>query len=192
MLDQKETKENLRAGFAVDRKPYTDDYDYDADSDLEEDEDWDSSDAEDSRVVLEKGKSNQSDSGTLVDSQNSDAKDDESSDIISVSDMDSLLSDSVDTKAKAEVAATPTPTHIGTVAVIDDVAFVTWVCSSFSQCGLSDLLRQVPGTTSLLVHKRDRICTMGIRGKTEGTRSGGNCRTVRNTKAITEIHLPAG
>ena len=127
MLDQKEAKENLRAGFPLDRKPYTDDYDYDADSDLEEDEDWDSSDAEDSRVVLEKGKSSQSDSSTLVDSQNSDAKDDESSDIISVSDMDSLLSDPVDTKTKAEVAPAPTPTHIGTVIVIDGVAFVTWV-----------------------------------------------------------------
>ena len=125
MLDQKEIKENLRTGFPVDRRPYTDDYDYDADSDLEEDDDWDSSDTEDPQVVPENGKVDQSDSATLIGSKNSDGKDNGSSDIISVSDVDSLFSDSVDTKAKAEATTTPTPAHIGTTIVIDDVAFVT-------------------------------------------------------------------
>ena len=125
MLGRKENKENLRTQFPVDRKPYTDDYDYDADSDLEEDEDWDSSDIEDIQVDPSKGKSDKSDSATLAGSQNSDAKDSEYSDSFSISDMDSRFSDSVDMKAETEVAATPNPTHIGTVVVIEDVAFVT-------------------------------------------------------------------
>ena len=125
MLDQKETRENLRAQFPTDRKPYTCDYDYDADSDFEEDEDWDSSDIEDIQAVPSKGKNDKSDSATLVGSQNQDAKDSESSDIISVSDMDSVFSDSVDTKAETEATVTSNPTHIGTVVVIEDVTFVT-------------------------------------------------------------------
>ena len=67
MLDRRETKENLRAGFPIDKKHYSDDYDYDADSDLEEDEDLNSSGAEDSQVVPEgPGKSDQSDSSSEV------------------------------------------------------------------------------------------------------------------------------
>ena len=123
MLDQKKTKENLRTGFPVDRKPYTVGYDYHADSDLEEDEDWDFSHVEGSQVVSGEGGRAKSDSGTLVDYKNSDAKGNESSDIISISDVDSLFLDSVDTKTEAE--APITPTHIGTVIVIDDVALVT-------------------------------------------------------------------
>ena len=130
MLDQKETKENLRTGFPVDRRPYTDDYDYDADSDLEEDDDWDSSDTEDSRVAPENGKVDQSDSAILVCNKNPATKNNESSDIISISDVDSLFSDSVDANVKAEAATTPTSAHIGTTVVIDDVAFVTYVCCS--------------------------------------------------------------
>ena len=121
----KETKENLRTGFPVDRKPYTGDYDYDDDSDLEEDEDWDSPDVEDFQAVPENGKNDRSDSATVVDTRNSDAKGNESPDTISVSDVDSLFSYSDDTKARAEATVAPTPTHIGTVVVIEDVAFVT-------------------------------------------------------------------
>ena len=157
MLDQKETKENLRTGFPVDRKPYTDDYDYDDDSDLEEDEDWDPLDLEDSQVVPESGKSDHSDSATVVGSRNSEAKGKESPDIISISDMDSLFSDPDDTKVEAEVPATPTPapTHVGTIVVISDVAFVTWVYFLFSYHRLSDLARQIPGSTSLFIHERN-------------------------------------
>ena len=126
MVDQREAKENLRSEFPVDTKPYTGNYDYDADSDLEEDEDWDPSDVEDSQVILPgKERSDKADSATLVDSKGLDTKGDEPSDIISVSDVDSLSLDSVDTKAEAGVPVTPTPAHIGTVVVIDDVAFVT-------------------------------------------------------------------
>ena len=127
MLNRKETKENLRTFFPADRKPYTGDYDYDADSDLEEDEDWDFSGDEDTQSVLVQGKTDKSDSdsSTLAGSQNSDAKGNESLDVISVSDVDSLFSGSVDTKAEHEGAVTSTPTHIGDVVVIEDVAFVT-------------------------------------------------------------------
>ena len=125
MLSRKETKENLRTGFPIDRRPYTDDYDYDADSDLEEDDDWDSSNTEDPQVAPENGKGDQSDPATLIGSKNPDAKDNESPDIISISDVDSLFSDPVDTKANAEAVATPTSAHVGITVVIDDVAFVT-------------------------------------------------------------------
>ena len=123
MLDQKETKENLRARFPVDKKHYTCDYEYDADSDLEEDEDWDSSDVEDAQVVPSNDKGDKSDSGTLVENQSSDAKNNEPSDIISVSDMDSLFSDSAHTRAGTEVVSNPA--HVGDVVVVEDVAFVT-------------------------------------------------------------------
>jgi len=39
--DERRTKENLRARFTTDRKPYTTRYDYEDDSDLEEGEDDD-------------------------------------------------------------------------------------------------------------------------------------------------------
>ena len=110
----------------MDRKPYTGDYDYDGDSDLDEDEDCDFSDFEDSKVVPKKGESDKSGSG-IEDIQNSDGRENSSSDVISISDMDSLFSDSPETKAEAKVVATPAPTHThtGTVVVIEDVAFVT-------------------------------------------------------------------
>lgn len=117
---------NLRSQFPVDRKPYTADYDYGADSDLDEDECWDFSESEGiTRPVPAnlKGKSGESDSSTLVGSP-SDTKSSKSSDIISVSDMDSLLSDSAETKVEVKEVGTP-PIHVGTVVVIEDVAFVT-------------------------------------------------------------------
>ena len=126
VLDQNEKKQDLRAIFPVDKKPYIGDYDYDDDSDLEEDEDWDFSDDEDAQHLPAdlKGKCDGSDSSTLADSRNPDAKGDESPDIISISDVDSLFSDS-HTKTEAEAVTTPAPTHVGTVVVIEDVAFVT-------------------------------------------------------------------
>ena len=99
VLDQKETKENLRARFPTDRKPYTDDYDYDADSDLEEDEDCDFCDFEDLKVAQEKGEGDKTD-------------------------VESLFSDPSETTAEAKIVS-PTSAHIGTVVVIEDVAFVT-------------------------------------------------------------------
>ena len=124
MLDQKETKENLRIRFPADKKSYTGDYDYDADSDLEEDDDCDFFDAKDSQVVPGKVKSDSSDSWA-EDIQDSDGKGNESSDIVSISDVDSLFSASSETKSEAKMVATQAPTHVGTVVVIEDVAFVT-------------------------------------------------------------------
>ena len=126
VLDRKKTKENLRARFPADRKPYTSDYDYDADSDLEEDEDCDFCDFGDSKTVQEKGESEKTDPSTEG-IQTSDEKESASSDVVSVSEMESLFSDPPETIAEARVEATPssTSTHIGTVVVIEDVAFVT-------------------------------------------------------------------
>ena len=127
MLDQNEKKQDLRTVFPVDRKPHIGDYDYDDDSDLEEDEDCDFSDDEDTQPPPAdlKGKSDGSDSSTLVGSQNPEAKGDESPEIISTSDIESLFSEPVNTNTGAEAVTTPTPTHVGTVVVVEDVAFVT-------------------------------------------------------------------
>jgi hypothetical protein len=127
VLDQNEKKQDLRTIFPADKKPHIGDYDYDDDSDLEEDEDCNFSDDEDTRPPPAdlKGKGDGSDSSTLVGSQNPEAKGDESPDIISVSDSESLFSEPVNTKTEAETVATPAPTHIGTVVVVEDVAFVT-------------------------------------------------------------------
>ena len=139
VLDHRETKENLRAQFPVDKKYYTCDYGYDADSDLEEDEDWDSPNVEDVQVVTSKDTGDKSDSGTLV--ETSDAKNNESSDIISVSDVDSMFSDSAHSRAGTEVTIISNPAHIGTVVVVEDAAFVTCVCPLLSNSGLANIVR---------------------------------------------------
>ena len=115
------TTENLRAGFPIDRKPYTTNYEYENDSDLEEDDDEDILDdgpASVPQAVMEKPRSR----SDLVVLEGSDAKSHGSSDIISVSDLDSLFSESYDAKGKTETAASA---HVGKVVVIEDVAFVT-------------------------------------------------------------------
>jgi len=121
VLDERGTKENLRAGCPTDRKPYTNDYDYENDSDLEEDDDEDILDDEPAsalQVVTGKPISG----SDLVVLETSDAKSHGSSDIISVSDLDSLFSESSDTKGETETASSA---HVGKVVVIEDVAFVT-------------------------------------------------------------------
>ena len=125
MLDGRRTEENLRARFPTDRRPYTTRYDYEDDSDLEEDDDDDDDDILDDepptsvpQVVTKKPRNN---SDTVV-LESSDAKSEESSEIISVSDLDSLFSDSSDTKGKTETASSA---HVGKVVVIEDVAFIT-------------------------------------------------------------------
>ena len=123
MLDERRTKENLRARFPADRKPYTTRYDYEDDSDLGEDDDGDDDILDDEpasvpQVVTKKPR----DSSDIVVLENSDVKSNESSDIISVSDLDSLFSESFDTKGETETAS-----HVGKVVVIEDVAFVTYV-----------------------------------------------------------------
>ena len=124
VLDERRNKENLRARFPTERRPYTTHYDYGDDSDLEEDDDEDDDilDGELAGVpqaVTEKPRDND-----VVVLKKSDAKSNESSDIISVSDLDSLFSESSDIKGEAETASS---THVGKVVVIEDVAFVTYV-----------------------------------------------------------------
>ena len=119
VLDECKKKENLRTRFPANRKPYTGNYDYEDDSDLEEDDEQDVSDEESAvppPVAVEKSGNRLSKIATI---QNSDAKSSESSDDISVSDLDSLFSDPPDTKDEAG------PPHLGKVVVIEDIAFVT-------------------------------------------------------------------
>ena len=119
VLDECKSKDNLRTRFPANRKPYTSNYDYEDDSDLEEDDEEDVSDDESAvppRVAAEKSGNHLSEIATI---ENSDAKRIESSDVISVSDLDSLFSDPPDTKDEAG------PAHVGKVVVIEDVAFVT-------------------------------------------------------------------
>jgi len=122
VLDERGTGEHLRARFPTDRRPYTTRYDYEDDSDLEED-DYDDDDSLDDELagvpqaVTEKPRDND-----VVVLAKSDAKRSESSDIISVSDLDSLFSGSSDTKSETETASSA---HVGKVVVIEDVAFVT-------------------------------------------------------------------
>ena len=129
MLDGGGTEENLRARFPTDRKSYTNHYDYEEDSDLEEDDNDDIPDEEPTdapQVVTEKPRNNPD----VVVIESSDAKSSGPSDIISVSDLDSLFSESSD--PKGESGAAPS-THVGKVVVIEDVAFVTYAAFLLSR-----------------------------------------------------------
>ena len=120
MLDERGTKENLRSRFPADRKPHSTRYDYEDDSDLEDGDDDDILDdepASDSQVVTRKPRDN----SDIVVLENSDAKINDPSDIVSVSDLDSLFSESSDTKGETRTSSA----HVGKVVVIEDVAFVT-------------------------------------------------------------------
>ena len=122
MLDERGAKENLRARFPTDRRPYTSNYDYEDDSDLEEDDD-DGDDIPDyepasaPQVITEKPRAND-----VVILEKPAAKSSESSDIVSVSDIESLFSESSEMKDETEPASSA---HIGKVVVIEDVAFIT-------------------------------------------------------------------
>ena len=120
MLDGGGTKENLRARFPTNRKSYTGHYDYEEDSDLEEDDDDEISEDELTdapQVATEKPRSN----SDVVVIESSDAKSSGPSDIISVSDLDSLFSESSE---KSETGTAPSA-HVGKVVFIQDVAFIT-------------------------------------------------------------------
>ena len=123
MLDEKGAKENLRCRFPEDRKPYTNRYDYGDDSDLEEDDDDDIPDDEpagDPQVVTKEPRNN----SDIIVLEKSNAKINDPSGIVSVSDLDSLFSESSDTKGRLETSSSA---RIGKVVVIEDVAFVTYV-----------------------------------------------------------------
>ena len=99
-------------------------YDYEEDSDLEDEDEDDDDDipddepAGDPQVVTKKPRNN----SDIVVLESSDAKINHPPDIVSVSDLDSLFSESSDTKGETTIAASA---HVGKVVVIDDVAFVT-------------------------------------------------------------------
>ena len=124
MLDETGTKENLRVRFPTDRKPYTTRYDYEDDSDLEEDDDDDEEILDDEPAGIPQAVTEKLRDNDVIVLEKSDVKSNEHSDIISVSDIDSLFSDSSDTKGEAETASSA---HVGKVVVIEDVAFVTYV-----------------------------------------------------------------
>ena len=124
MLGESGNKENLRSRFPADRKPYSSHYDYEDDSDLEDDDDDDGDDilddepAGDPQVMSGKPRN----SSDIVVLESSDAKISDPSDIVSVSDLDSLFSESSHTKGETRTA---TSAHVGKVVVIEGVAFVT-------------------------------------------------------------------
>ena len=120
MPDGRRTKENLRAtsGFLIDRRRYTICHNYEDDSDLEEDDDDDEL-AGVPQAVTEKPRDNDA-----VVLEKSDAKSNQSSDIVSVSDLNSLFYESSNAKGETETAPS---SHVGKVVVIEDVAFVTYV-----------------------------------------------------------------
>ena len=105
----------MRAGFPTDRRPHTSNYDYENDSDLEDDDDDEPASVP--QVVTEKPRNHD-----VVVLEKSDTKNNQSPDIISVSDMDSLFSESSDSKDETGTASSA---HAGKVVVIEDVAFVT-------------------------------------------------------------------
>ena len=116
MLDEGGVRDSLRARFLMDRKHY----DHEGDSDLEEEEDDDIPDDEPAgraaQVATEKPRNN----SDVVVIENSDAKSNEPSDIIFISDLDSLFSDPPDPKGETGTASSA---HAGKVVVKEDVAF---------------------------------------------------------------------
>ena len=126
VLEERKSRENLRTRFPENRKPYTSNYGYEDDSDLEggDDDDDDDDDVSDDEPAVPPQAATEkpaTSSLELVTIEKQDAKSKESSDIISVSDVDSLFSEPPDTKDESNTA------HVGKVVVIEDVAFVTYV-----------------------------------------------------------------
>jgi len=117
VLAERGAKENLRTRFPAYRKPYTSHYDYEDDSDLEEDyDDDDISDDEPAsvpQVITEKPRNNDA-----VVLEKSDARSSEPSDILSISDLDSVFSESSDVKGETESTSS---THVGKVVIIEDI-----------------------------------------------------------------------
>jgi len=105
-------------------KPYTNDYDYEDDSDLEDDEEGvlDGAEPEDDPSVVA-GKPGNSSDVVGPDAKSTDERSDP--DVISVSDIDSLFSDSSDIKGAGSEPGSSSSAHVGRVIVIRDVAFVT-------------------------------------------------------------------
>ena len=127
MLDERGVKENLRVRFPIEREPSTSGYEYEDDSDLEDDDDDDASDSDDEPTPASQiagGKSGNYSEHVTTENSSSKRDSSQGSDIISVSEFDSVFSESSDTNFETN----PTPAaHVGKVVVIKDVAFVTSV-----------------------------------------------------------------
>jgi hypothetical protein len=123
VLEERKTEENLRTWFPSNRKPYANDYDYEDDSDLEEFGDKDEDSSDDELAFVPQVKAEKAGNGSdPVPAENLDPKINESVDITSASDLDSLFSESSDAMYETELASSA---HVGKIVVIEDVAFVT-------------------------------------------------------------------
>ena len=152
VLEERKSKENLRARFPENRKPCTSHYDYDDDSDLEgEDDDDDDDISDDEPTVPPQAATEKPATGSLelVTIEKSDASSSESSDVTSVSDLDSLFSEPVYIKDESNTA------HFGKVIVIEDVAFITHVSFYPLEARTENDGLQIPGVASVPVHQRD-------------------------------------
>jgi len=121
VLDERGAEEDLRVRFPTERKPHTNHYDYEDDSDLEEDYDDDNIPDDEPTSVPQAVTEELGNSDAPI-HEKSDAKSSESSDILSILDLDSVFSESSDTKGETEMVSSA---HVGRVVVIEDVAFVT-------------------------------------------------------------------
>ena len=110
----------MRAGFPTDRKPYTNAYEYEDDSDLEEGEDILDGEPVGAPQVATEKLGGGSDVPNIESADT--GSDNEPSDIISVSDLDSLLSGPSGTEAETGIGSSA---HIGKVVIVEDAAFVT-------------------------------------------------------------------
>ena len=118
VLDEGGAKDSLE-GQVPNR--YTNHYDHEEDSDLEEEDDDildDEPAGRATQVATEKPRNN----SDVVVIENSDVKSNEPSDIVFISDLDSLFPEPPDVKGET---GTATSAHVGKVVVIEDVAFVT-------------------------------------------------------------------
>ena len=183
MLDERGVKENLRTRFPTDRKPYTTRYDYEDDSDLEEDDDSEDISDDNStsvpQVVTEK-----SGNSDVVVLENSDAKSNEPSDILSVSDLDSVFSESSDTGDSRNRRFRS-----------------RWQGRRYRGCGLRHVgpFSHLPGACTKITCNRFqallrylytdeiRVRAMGFRRKTQGPCSRENIRIVRDSQTLTQI-----
>jgi hypothetical protein len=127
VLDERKTKDNLRVRYPIEREPYVSGYEYEDDSDLEDDDDAtsDSDDEPTAASHIAGGKSGVYSGRVVVENSNTNGDSSQVSDIISVSEFDSVLfSESSNTNLETNSAPSA---HVGKVVVIEDVAFITSV-----------------------------------------------------------------
>ena len=115
----------------MEKEPYTSGYEYEDDSDLEDDDDG-AKDSDDeptsaSQIAASGGKTGNYPKHVTIENSGSKGDSSQGSDTISVSEFDSVFSESSDTNFETNPAPSA---HVGKVVVIKDVAFVTSVTFS--------------------------------------------------------------